>query len=165
MSAHRGLRPVVVVDGQTIVQERRSPEVAHGVTFLLVRSGHVLLERCPKKREALGVGEWFVPGGKVEPYERAEDAFARELHEELGLVPRAWRALPLVEGSAVAAGRQHGIFLMRPFLVTRWKPGVPDCTLDGQVPLRWVDFAHALRSPVPQVRMMVAAVLDHVDDE
>jgi len=42
--------------------------------------GRVLLVR---KR---GTTSWMQPGGKIETGERADDALARELHEELGLV-------------------------------------------------------------------------------
>jgi len=42
--------------------------------------GRVLLVR---KR---GTTSWMQPGGKIEAGERADDALARELHEELGLV-------------------------------------------------------------------------------
>lgn len=130
----------------------------HGVTFLFLRNGLVLLEGCPKKRAALGVGEWFVPGGKIEAGETAEEACVRELREELGMTYVVLRALPIVEGSPVGLALP-GLFLMRPFHVVDAHGVIPTYTLDGKIELRWVGFREALHSPVAQVRMMVAAAM------
>lgn len=127
----------------------------HGVTWLLLRDGAVLLERCPKKARVLGVGEWFVPGGKVEGDETPEQAVRREIGEEWpGVEVETMTPLPIVEGSAVPPG-PRGLFLMRPFVVTV-RGEVPTESGDGP-PLRWAPITEALLSPVPQVRMMVAA--------
>src|SRR4051794_34753295 len=49
----------------------------------VVRHGRVLATRRTSPPEA--AGRWELPGGKVEPGERIEDAVVRELHEELGI--------------------------------------------------------------------------------
>ncbi len=127
----------------------------HGVTWLLFRDGYVLLEKCPKKRDVLGVGEWFVPGGKIEGDETPAEALVREIGEEWPTVTvESFEPLPILEGSPVPPG-PRGLFLMRPFLVTV-AGSIPTESGDG-VPLRWTSIAEALGSPVPQVRMMVAA--------
>lgn len=127
-----------------------------GITFLVFMEDRVLLERCPKKRAVLGVGEWFIPGGKLEPGEDEREALEREIMEELGLTVIIAEALPIIEGSRIPPG-PRGLFLMRPYLVHRYSGVVPNRTIDEGVPLLWFDVHDALRSPVPQVRMMVAA--------
>lgn len=136
----------------------------HGVTWVLIRDGFVLLERCEKKARVLGVGEWFVPGGKIEGDEIPEDALRREIGEEWpGVELLTAQPLPILEGSAVPPG-PRGLFLMRPYLVTvsfaRCADGTaPDESSEG-TPLRWTPISEALASPVVQVRMMVAAAMD-----
>jgi 8-oxo-dGTP diphosphatase len=126
----------------------------HGVTWLLIRDGRVLLERCPKKAQVLGVGEWFVPGGKMEADESPEQTLIRELSEEWpGVTLLGCEPLPIVEGSRVPAG--NGLFLMRPFVISV-AGELPNVSADG-IELRWAPLHEALTSPVPQVRMMVAA--------
>lgn len=55
------------------------------------RAGEVLLARRPEHVHQGGL--WEFPGGKLESGEDVEHALARELHEELGLIPRAYRPL------------------------------------------------------------------------
>lgn len=131
----------------------------HGVTWLLIRAGRVLLEKCPKKAAKLGVGEWFVPGGKVEGDETTRDACMREIGEEWPTVDLIdLRPLPIIEGSRVGVQVDgEDVFLMRPYLV-RVRGSIPFSSADG-IELRWVAIGEALSSPVPQVRMMVAAAV------
>jgi hypothetical protein len=92
-----------------------------------------------------------------EALETPELCLARELGEEWpGVRILRARPLPLLEGSSVPPG-PSGLFLMRPFRIATTYH-LPDRTSDG-VPLGWVDIYDALRSPVPQVRMMVAAAM------
>lgn len=55
-------------------------EVAVGA--VCVRAGRLLLV---KRARGAGIGQWAVPGGRVEPSETLADAVRRELREETGL--------------------------------------------------------------------------------
>ena len=76
------------------------------VAAVVVRDGKILFERDPK-RDLL-----FLPGGRVELLEAAEDAVARELHEELGAQVLVDRLLWVVENFfALDAERVHELGL------------------------------------------------------
>jgi 8-oxo-dGTP diphosphatase len=63
------------------------PQVAASV--VTVADGRLLLvRRGPASSQA---GTWALPGGRIEPGERARDAAVRELREETGLRARAGR--------------------------------------------------------------------------
>ena len=59
------------------------PIVNVAVAVLQRRDGHVLLAERPRGK--ISAGYWEFPGGKFEFGERAEQALARELREELGV--------------------------------------------------------------------------------
>ncbi len=53
------------------------------VAGIVVSKGRILVAR--RSYPPALAGSWEFPGGKVEPGESADDALARELHEELGI--------------------------------------------------------------------------------
>lgn len=75
-------------------------------------------------------GRWEFPGGKVEPGESAQQALIRELHEELGVVPSAFR--PLMHIRHDYAERK---VLLDTWLVSAWSG---DVTAREGHPLAWV---------------------------
>lgn len=125
-----------------------------GATFIIIRDGAVLMEKCPKKRSIFGA-EWFIPGGKIESDETALDACLREAREELGVRIKQAVALPVMDG----APEGWPFFSLHAFLVLAYDGEIPQQALDADVPFAWVPVAEALRSPVPQVAMMMAGAL------
>lgn len=79
-----------------------APVPAVGVVCL--RDGEVLLIRRGKPPR---MGEWSLPGGRIEPGERAVDAALRELLEETGVTARITGLLDVVDGLFPEAGRHY----------------------------------------------------------
>lgn len=79
-----------------------APVPAVGVVCL--RGDSVLLIRrgTPPR-----LGEWSLPGGRIEPGERVRDAAARELLEETGVTARITGLIDVVDGLFPEAGRHY----------------------------------------------------------
>ncbi len=67
-----------------------------GDLVLLIRRG-----TAPK------LGEWSLPGGRIEPGERTADAALRELREETGVEARLIGLIDVVDGVFPEAGRHY----------------------------------------------------------
>jgi len=70
------------------------------VAAVCLHDGHVLANK-PDAEDF-----WFLPGGRVETMETAEEALRRELWEEVGVEPRIERLLWLVETFFTAEDRR-----------------------------------------------------------
>jgi 8-oxo-dGTP diphosphatase len=72
------------------------PRVAVGAVIVDPRADgpYIVLAR---RGTAPNVGQWTLPGGKVERGERLTSALAREIEEECGLTVRVGRLLEVVE--------------------------------------------------------------------
>lgn len=85
---------------------------------LLCGQGRLLLGKRSARRTAYP-GVWDLPGGHVEAGETAEQALVRELREELGVTPTAWREWAVLRAPAMGdeATRMLRVHL---FLVSQW---------------------------------------------
>lgn len=81
-----------------------------GDEVLLIRRG-----RPPK------AGEWSLPGGRIEPGERAIDAALRELREETGVEAEITGLVDVVDGLFPEAGRHYVLI----DYAARWLSGEP----------------------------------------
>jgi len=79
-----------------------APVPAVGVVCL--RGDEVLLIRRGKPPR---MGEWSLPGGRIEPGETALAAALRELREETGVAARITGLLDVVDGVFPEAGRHY----------------------------------------------------------
>lgn len=93
-----------------------TPVPAVGVVCL--RGNEVLLIRrgTPPR-----MGEWSLPGGRIEPGERAIDAALRELREETGAEARILGLIDVVDGIFTEASRHYVLI----DYVAEWTSGEP----------------------------------------
>jgi 8-oxo-dGTP diphosphatase len=81
-----------------------------GDSVLLIRRG------TPPRQ-----GEWSLPGGRIEPGERAVDAALRELREETGVKAEITGLIDVVDGLFPEAGRHYVLI----DYAARWLSGEP----------------------------------------
>lgn len=81
-----------------------------GEAVLLIRRG-----RAPRQ------GEWSLPGGRIEPGERAVDAALRELREETGVEAEITGLIDVVDGLFPEAGLHYVLI----DYAARWLSGEP----------------------------------------
>lgn len=74
------------------------------VGVICLRGAEVLLIRRSKPPR---VGEWSLPGGRIEPGERAAEAALRELREETGVEARLTGLVDVVDGIFPEAGLHY----------------------------------------------------------
>lgn len=81
-----------------------------GQDVLLIRRG-----RAPR------LGEWSLPGGRIEAGERARDAALRELREETGIEARLLGLIDVVDGLFPESGAHYVLI----DFVAEWAAGEP----------------------------------------
>jgi mutator protein MutT len=113
------------------------------VNAVLVRNGAVLLARRAAHRAAYP-GLWSFPGGHVEPGETLEAALAREVGEEIGVAPTAFRPIGTV-ADPNATGADPVTYHM--YVVEAWSGGEPSALGDEHSDVRWFDLDAASTLP------------------
>lgn len=108
---------------------------------LVAENGQVLLQQRSAHRSMAGL--WEFPGGKIESGETPEQALARELAEELGIIVTEDALVPAAFASA-PLGESRLLLLL--YLVRRWE-GEPQ-PLDAAA-LRWVTVDDMRDLPMP----------------
>lgn len=105
------------------------------VGVVCLRGDEVLLIRrgTPPRQ-----GEWSLPGGRIEPGERAVDAALRELREETGVEAEIIGLLDVVDGIFPEAGRHYVLI----DYAARWISGEPVAG-DDAIEARFVSLDQA----------------------
>lgn len=94
------------------------PAPAPCVGVVCLRDGEVLLIRRGRPPKQ---GEWSLPGGRIEPGERAMEAALRELREETGVEAEITGLIDVVDGIFPEAGRHYVLI----DYAARWLSGEP----------------------------------------
>ncbi len=106
------------------------------VGVVCIRGDDVLLIRRGKPPRA---GEWSLPGGRIEPGERAVDAALRELREETGVEAEILGLIDVVDGIFPEAGMHYVLI----DYAARWLSGDPVAGDDAAearfVPIKEID--------------------------
>jgi 8-oxo-dGTP diphosphatase len=133
---------LMTIPRQETVTERAyaggMPDIA-AVGAIAIRDGAVLLIR---RGHAPGLGSWSLPGGRVEAGETAEQALAREVAEETGLVVK----VGALAGEVLLDGPGDTIYAVRDFFVT--PTGGTESAGDDATDLAWVPFADMGKYPL-----------------
>ena len=88
---------------------------------------------------------WDIPGGHCEPGETPKRTLVRELQEEIGVTPTAWRALGELEGPIPGGAERLVLHL---YVVTAWT-GVPHNRQPVEhARIAWVAIDDAYRLPL-----------------
>jgi len=88
------------------------------VGVVCLRGGEVLLIRRGRPPR---LGDWSLPGGRIEPGERAMDAALRELREETGVEAEITGLIDVVDGLFPEADRHYVLI----DYAARWLSGEP----------------------------------------
>lgn len=110
------------------------------VNGLLVRDQRVLMaHRSPLRKNY--PGSWSFPGGHVEAGETFDQALARELSEEIGVIAKAWSFLRCFDDVSSDLAKTVTFHF---FKVEEWE-GSPTNIGDEHTEIRWIELADAIK--------------------
>ncbi len=121
------------------------------VAALIVEGHRILLGKRAAER-AFYPDVWDVFGGHVEPGESLEQALVRELNEELGIVPIAWRLL-LTADEPEPERNGPGVYHF--YTVTAWRGMHENRAPEEHSEIAWFTLAEAA-----QLRLAISAYVD-----
>lgn len=101
---------------------------------------YLMLHRVKKENDE-NRDKWIGIGGKFEEGESPEECMAREMHEETGLTPRAWR----YRGIVTFVSDEWGTEYMHLFTCDNFTGTVRECD-EGD--LEWIDREALLSLPI-----------------
>jgi mutator protein MutT len=113
------------------------------VNGMLVRNHTVLLARRSGHRKTYP-GLWSFPGGHVEAGETLDAALARELGEEIGIVPTAFRPVGRIADPNATSSDPITYHI---YVVEAWTGGEPVALGNEHTELRWFDPRAAAQLP------------------
>ncbi|MFM2372825.1 MAG: hypothetical protein RIS85_2547 [Pseudomonadota bacterium] len=122
------------------------------VSAALISDGQVLMQCRPPDKEHGNL--WEFPGGKVEPGERPEQALARELDEELGIVAQAADFAPVSFASGMTAKGRPIVLLL--YACTQWQ-GEPEAREGATI--AWADSSRLFGLPMPPLDVPLAEAI------
>ncbi|RZJ42559.1 MAG: NUDIX domain-containing protein [Brevundimonas sp.] len=111
------------------------PAPVPAVGIVCLRGDEVLLIRRGKPPR---MGQWSLPGGRIEPGERTTDAALRELMEETGVTARITSLLDVVDGIFPEADRHYVLI----DYAAEWLSGEPVAG-DDALEARFIPLAEA----------------------
>lgn len=119
---------------------------------LVDAQGRVLLQKRPAGKPMAGL--WEFPGGKVEPGETPEEALAREIAEELGVMVEAPTAAAF---ASAPLGERHLVLLL--YVCRRWTGSL--LATEGQA-LQWASIADMRKLCMPPADEPLIALLERL---
>jgi ADP-ribose pyrophosphatase YjhB (NUDIX family) len=130
----------------------REPEPRLGCGAAIVERSQILLV---KRRRSPEANHWGLPGGKVEPGERVEDAVIREIGEELGITIELRRRICTVDHLDDSTGQRWVAQVYSAMIVS----GVPEILEpDALAAVEWFAM-DALPSPLTAATLQTIGAL------
>ena len=126
--------------------------------FYETRSGMTLVEK--RTRDSSLPNSLLFPAGGVEQHELEdiEQAFLREVYEEIGITPISFKDLKPEETIFGETGKR-----LHPFLITQWGGHIPPVILDSGAPLYWKPLDEIAESNIESMRKLCQLVKFHIE--